>query len=131
MDIFIKSTVGTLIAVILYLVLGKHSKDISTLLTVSVCCMLAAAAIGCLKPVIEFVERLKIISNLDTHMFQLVLRSVGIGLLAEIVSLICSDAGNVAMGKSLQLLAGGVVLWLSLPIFTQLIDLIEDVLKSI
>lgn len=131
MEIFVKSTVGTLVAVILYLILGKQGKDFSTLLTVAVCCMLATAAIVCLSPVIEFIDRLKIISNLDTQMFQIVLRSVGIGLLAEIVSLICSDAGNSAMGKSLQFLAGGVVLWLSLPIFTQLIDLIEDVLNSI
>lgn len=131
MDIFIKSTIGTLIAVILYLILGKQGKDISTLLTVAVCCMLVSAAIECLKPVIDFVERLSVISNLDSQMLQVVLRSVGIGLLAEITSLIYSDAGNAAMGKALQFLAGGVVLWLSLPILTQLIDLIEDVLKSV
>lgn len=131
MEIFLKSTVGSLIAVILYLILGKQNKDLSTLLTVVVCCMLAAAAIECLKPVLDFIERLKIISNIDSQMFQVVLRCVGVGLLAEITSLICSDAGNTALGKSLQFLAGGVVLWLSLPVLTQLIDLIEEVLTSI
>ena len=131
MELFIKSAIGTLVAVILYLILGKQGKDISTLLTVAVCCMLASATIECLKPVIDFIDRLKIISNLDSQMFQIILRSVGIGLLAEITSLICSDAGNAAMGKTLQLLAGGVVLWLSLPVLTQLIDLIEDVLQNI
>lgn len=128
MDIFIKSVAGTFVALILYLILAKHGKDISTLLTAAVCCMLAIAAISYIQPVIAFIERLQQITKLDSEMLQIILRTVGIGLLAEITSLICSDVGNAAMGKSLQLLAGGVVLWLSLPLFTKLIDLIEEIL---
>lgn len=131
MDIFLKSAAGTLVALVLYLILGKQSKDMSVLLSVAVCCMLAAAAMECFSPVVSFMDRLKIISSIDTTMYQTVLRAVGIGLLAEIISLICTDAGNSALGKSLQFLAGGVVLFLSLPILNQLIDLIEDVLGTI
>lgn len=128
MDIFIKSVAGTFVALILYLILSKHGKDISTLLTAAVCCMLATVAISYIQPVIAFIERLQQITKLDSEMLQIILRTVGIGLLAEITSLICSDVGNAALGKSLQLLAGGVVLWLSLPLFTKLIDLIEEIL---
>ena len=128
MDIFIKSVAGTFVALILYLILAKHGKDISTLLTAAVCCMLAIAAISYIQPVIAFIERLQQITKLDSEMLQIILRTVGIGLLAEITSLICSDVGNAALGRSLQLLAGGVVLWLSLPLFTKLIDLIEEIL---
>ena len=131
MDIFIKSVAGTFVALVLYLILAKQGKDISTLLTAAVCCMLATAAIGYIQPVVVFIERVQQITNLEPEMLQIILRTVGIGLLAEITSLICTDAGNAALGKSLQLLAGGAVLWLSLPLFTKLIDLIEEILLAV
>lgn len=131
MDLFLKSVIGTLVSLVLYLVLSKQGKDISTLLTIAVCCLLGAAAFSCIRPVITFLERLSELSGMDLPMFQIVLRTVGIGLLAEFVALICTDAGNSAMAKSLQLLAGIVVLWLSLPVFTRLIELIEEILQPL
>lgn len=128
MDIFLKSVACTLIALIMYLILAKQGKDISVLLTISVCCMLSAAAMQYLEPVITFVNRMQQLSNMDTGALQIVLRTVGIGLLGEIMSLICKDAGNASLAKSLQLMACGTVLWLSIPLFTELIDLIEEIL---
>ncbi len=131
MDIFLKSAACTLVALIMYLILGKQGKDISALLTVAVCCILATAAMRYIEPVVTFIGRLQQLSNLDPAMLQIILRAVGIGLLSEITSLICADAGNAALGKSLQLLAVGVVLWLSMPLFTEIIDLIEEILLVI
>ena len=128
MDIFIKSVAGVLIALIMYLILAKQGKDISVLLTVAVCCMLAVAAIQYMEPVISFVNRLQQLSSMEPAMLQIILRAVGIGLLGEITALICADAGNAALGKSLQMLACGTVLWLSIPLFAELIDLIEEIL---
>lgn len=131
MDTFIKATAGTLVTVIIYLVLSKQGKDLSILLTAAVCCMIAVAALEYIKPVTAFVDRLQNFSNFDTQMLQIILRAVGIGLLTEFTSLICADAGNATLGKTLQLLATGVILWLSLPLFTQLIDTIEGILLVI
>jgi stage III sporulation protein AD len=64
-------------------------------------------------------------------MFQTVLRTVGIGMLAEFTSLLCADAGNNALGKSIQILAGGLILMISLPIMTQLLDMIEQILQPL
>lgn len=131
MDIFIKSAAGTLVALIMYLILAKQGKDISVLLVVAVCCMLATAAMQYMEPVITFLNRMQQLSNLDSAILQIILRAVGIGVLAEITSLVCTDAGNAALGKTLQFLAVGLVLWLSLPLFTELIDLIEEILLVI
>lgn len=131
MDILIKAAGGVLIALVLYLVLSKHGKEVSLLLTVSVCCMVAAAAVNYLKPVIDFFETLQSIGQLDSGLLRIILRAVGIGLLAEITGLICADAGNAALGKTLQLLACAVVLWMSVPLFTNIIALIEEILVSV
>jgi len=128
MDVFLKATAGVLIALILTLILSKQGKDFSLLLTVLVCSVVSAAAINYLTPVVNFFDRLQSIGKLDPDFIKILLRAVGIGLLAEITGLICSDAGNAALGKTLQFLAGAVVLWMSVPLFTSIIDLIEEIL---
>lgn len=131
MDAFIKASGGILIALILYLVLVKQGKDISLLLTLAVCCMVTAVAIGYLKPVVSFITRLQVIGNLDDTMLIIILKAVGIGLLSEIISLVCMDAGNAALGQTLKILAAAVILWLSLPLFHNLIELVEEILVSV
>lgn len=131
MDIFVKTLCGVLIALVLYLVLAKQGKEISLMLTIAVCCMIAVAAVKYFKPVIDFIEKLQTLGQLDTEMVSIVLKSAGIGMLAEITSMICNDAGNAAMGKTLQILTAAVVLWMSVPLFTSLIELIEEILLSI
>lgn len=131
MDIFVKTLCGVLIALVLYLVLAKQGKEISLMLTIAVCCMIAVAAVKYFKPVIDFIEKLQTLGQLDTEMVSIVLKSAGIAMLAEITSMICNDAGNAAMGKTLQILTAAVVLWMSVPLFTSLIELIEEILLSI
>lgn len=131
MDIFIKASAGILIALICYLVLQKQGKDISTLLAVTICTIVAIAALQYITPLIELIDRLEQLGGLNSQMIQILLRSVGIGLIAEISSLICADAGNAAMGKTLQFLGSVVILWLSIPLFNQMIDLIKEILQTI
>lgn len=128
MDIFLKATAGVLIALILTLILSKQGKDFSLLLTILVCTAVSAAAISYLTPVVNFFDRLQRLGKLDPDIVKILLRAVGIGLLAEITGLICSDSGNAALGKTLQFLGGAVVLWMSVPLFTNIIDLIEEIL---
>ena len=131
MDIFLKATCGILITLVLCLVISKQSKDISVLLTVIVCCMVSIAAMQHLQPVITFFEKIQSIGQLDPTFVRIVIRSVGIGLLSEIAGHICLDAGNAALGKTLQILASAVILWMSLPLFTKVIELIEEILVVI
>lgn len=131
MDIFLKAAAGILVALILYLILLKQGKDFSLLLTVTVCAIVIVAAVTYLEPVVALIDTLQDLGQLDENMLHILLRAVGIGLIAEITSLICSDSGNAAMGKTLQLLACTVVLWLSIPLFTEMIDLIREILQVV
>ena len=131
MDIFIKAAAGIFIAVILGLTLAKQGKDISLLLTVLVCCMVVTAAVTYLQPVIAFLERLQTLGNLEQDMFQILLKAVGIGLIAELMTLICNDAGNTSLGKTLQILATAVIVWLSIPMLDALLELIDGILGAV
>lgn len=131
MNVFLKVIAGVLIALILGIVLEKPGKDLALLLVLVACTMVLIAAINYLQPVMEFVQRLQSIGKLDPEILEILTKVVGIGLIAEITALICTDAGNGALGKTLQILAAAVILWLSIPILNQLLSLIETILGEI
>jgi len=131
MELFWKAIAGTLLAVILCLTLSKQERDISVLLTLAVCCMGAAIALSYLKPVLQFLRELENLGNLEENMLGILLKVAGIGLVCDITSLICCDAGNGALGKMLQLLGSAAILYVSLPIFTAMLNLIQKILGEL
>lgn len=131
MEKFIKVAAGVLVALVLYLILNKQGKDFAVLISLGVCCMVVSAVLAFFRPLITFIEKLEQLGNFDSDILQILLKSVGIGILTEIVSLICADAGNASMGKSLQILASVVILWLSIPLFSDLMDMIQEILVAL
>lgn len=127
---YLRWTAVVLIGVILSLVLGKQSKDMSLLLTLAVCVMVSMAAVGFLEPVMELLRRLRRLGNLDSQAVSILLKCAGIGVLSELVGLLCADAGENTLGKSLQILSNAAILWLSLPLFQQILTMIEGVLAQ-
>lgn len=122
---------AVLLTVILGLVLGKQGKEVGLLLTLAVCCMVGALAISYLSPVVDFVRQLQAVGQLDSDILEILLKVVGIGLVAEIAGLICSDAGNAALGKTLQMLSAAVILWLSIPLLQELLELLQQILGEV
>lgn len=131
MDLFLKTAAAALITAILTLVLNKQAKDFSLLLTMAGCAMAGMIVLHFLDPVLEFVGTLQQLGDLNGDMLQILLKAVGVGLLSEITAMICKDAGNESLGKTLQLLGAGVILWLSVPIFQMLLELMQKILGGI
>jgi stage III sporulation protein AD len=131
MDSFWQWIAGAMLTVVLGISLSKQGKDISLVLTMVVCCMVLMAATAYLKPVMEFIQRLQTIGNLDDGYGQILLKSVGIGLVTEIAILICNDSGNSALGKSLQIAGIILVLFLSLPLMESLLELLERIMGTV
>ena len=119
-----------LIGLVLSLVVGRQSKDMSLLLTLAVCILACLGAMEFLEPVADFLRQLQRLGNLDGEAVGILLKSAGIGLLSELAGLLCADAEENAMGKAMQLLSSAAILWLSLPLFQQILTLIEGVLAQ-
>ena len=120
-----------MLTVVLGIALGKQSKEIALVLSMAVCAMVLMAAATYLQPVMAFIKRLQELGQLDSRYGQILLKSVGIGLVTELAVLICNDAGNSALGKALQISATVVVLWLSLPLMEALLNLIESIMGAV
>lgn len=131
MGLFWKVTAACLVAVVLGLTLNKQGKDFSVILTMAVCCMAAAIALSYLEPVLDFLWELEKLANLQGGLLGTLLKAVGISLVAELASTVCTDGGNASLGKQLQMLACAVILYVSLPVFRSLLSLIREILGEI
>lgn len=131
MDIFIKASSLALIVSVLYQMVSGRSKEIGTLLLILGSCVVLITAVSYIEPVFGFIRKLQSLGNLNNEMLEILLKSAGIGLLAEISILVCNDMGNASMGKTLQILATAVILWLSLPMLNSLLDLLGNLLGEV
>ena len=131
MGMFIRAFGAIMIAGIMTVTLSKGQKELSLLLTIGVCCMVMLAGLEYLSPVVAFIHRLEALCYGENGWIEILLKSVGIGLVAEIASLICSDAGNGSLGKSLQFIASAVIIYMSIPVLNGLMDLIQEILGEI
>jgi stage III sporulation protein AD len=131
MELYIKAIVGALIALLLCLTLGSRGKEMSLLLALLVCAMVVTVGMSYLGAVIKFFTRLQETIGLDNDLLGILLKAVGVGLIGEIAGMICADAGQAALSKAVQILTAAVILWIALPLYTQMLDIIEDLLTGI
>ena len=131
MELLLKSILCGIITVILTLVIPSDRKEVKILLGVVGCCVVAAAAASYLQPLVEFVRRVEKMGNLNSQLIDILWKVVGVGILSEIVSLICKDMGNGSLAKMMQFISAASIFWLTIPLFQEFIDLIENVLERL
>ena len=131
MEWFWQAAAGVMVAVVLWIVLSQRGKDYALILSIGACCLALLVMGRYLEPVLDFADHLQQVGNLQNEWLTILLKAVGIGLVVEIGGLICTDAGNAALGKTLQILGTVAILWLSLPLLTGLMELLEQVLGEV
>ena len=128
METYFKITSGIVISVILCLLIPKEKKDISVLLCIAVCCMALAGISVYIEPLIELFVRLTTLGNLPEELVQILLKTIGIGLVSQLASVVCIDAGNQSLSKAMQIITSAVILWLCIPLLERMLVIIENVL---
>ena len=131
MDLFIKAAALVILCTILYLILSNHRKDIGVLLTITVVCILGSVALSYLEHVFDFFDRLSVTTGFDKQLLQILLKTAGISILTDFCVMICTDAGNSTLAKAFQLLSAAIVLWISLPLFQNLLELVTKLLGNV
>lgn len=128
---FIQTAASAMIGIILILTIRGKNGEIALLLSIACCCIALYGVVQILTPVREFIEALMITSQIDTDLIKNLMKILGIGLIGEITSSVCADSGNTAIGKTVQLAATAMILYLSLPLFTALLELVERIMGNL
>lgn len=127
MTVLIQAIAGALIAAILIAMLQKQSKDMAMLLSIAVCAMILVIAASYLRPVVELVNNLRDTAGIDDELVSVALKAVAVALLTQFTALICTDAGNSALAKTVELLGAAAILWLAIPLMNALLELIQKI----
>ena len=131
MSEFWKTTSIVLLTVILGLAVGKTERDISAVLSLVAACIAAGVAVTIQEPVLDYLWELQRLYDLPEGLVSVLLKAVGIALVAELSSAVCTDAGNALLGRMLQILGGAVVLSLSVPMFRTLMTIIKEMIGGL
>ena len=131
MDAFLQAVACVMIAVILWIVLSKHGKEYALLLSLGACTLILLMMLRFMEPIVELLGQLQALGDIQPEWLKVMLKAVGIGLITEMGSLICSDTGNAALGKTLHILGTVAVLWLSIPLINSVIGLLQKILGDI
>lgn len=67
-------------------------------------------------------------TNINSEMFTILLKIVGVGYITEISANICADSGNNAIASKVQLAGKLVIFVLAIPIITNLVEMITELL---
>ena len=70
-------------------------------------------------------------ADLQQGMLYALLKVFGIGMSGEIAASVCADAGNTSLVKGIRFLSNAAILYLSIPIFSSLMDLIRQILSEV
>lgn len=120
-----------LIAVIFSVQLNHQHKEMGLLLIVCTTALVVIAALNFLEPVLELIRRLERMGEIREDYLRIMIKSMGLGLTGEIAVMICTDAGSASLGKAVQFLTSCGILILSLPMFTELTEMIGSILGEI
>ena len=120
-----------MITAVLSLTLGKQEKDLSLILAITASVMAVSAAFRLMEPVFEFLRKLEQLGDLQSGVLGILLKITGVGITAEVSSLILTDSGNTSLAKGVHLISSALIVSLSLPILETLLELIQSVLGGL
>jgi stage III sporulation protein AD len=131
MEEFCKAAGVVLLTLIICTLLSSRDKSFAAVLLMGVSSMVLLLGFRMFSPVMDFLRQLEAIAGLQSDVMKILLKVTGIGILTEITVLLCTESGNGSLGQSLRTLSTAVILWMSLPVFQALLDLIRQILEGI
>lgn len=103
------------------------SKEITALITFATCTVILLYIIKMAVPAIEYIKN--ITEKISFNGMDIIVKSVGIGLITQFVSDIASDFNNKALATQM-IFAGRVsILMLSIPMFMEVFKIIERLIN--
>lgn len=127
MDLF--KIIGVGLATVLTALIVKQAKpEIAVVISISGGIIMVLMLVESLTSIISIFSSLINKSGLSSGIFQNVLKIIGIGYITEFSANMCQDAGSTSVANKILLAGKILILLTALPIITNLIDIISEIL---
>jgi len=117
-----------LIASIAILVVKQIKPEVAMVITIASSLIILLLLVEMLASVTQIFDILVLKTGIDKDLFSSILKIIGIGYITEFSANICVDSGSSSIGDKILLAGKVVILVLSLPIITSLINIIVEIM---
>ncbi|MBQ6877851.1 MAG: hypothetical protein IJO22_05570 [Oscillospiraceae bacterium] len=85
--------------------------------------------VSCLDRTVDYIVDIISVSGIDHKKFMILFQSIGIIILSEISAEICSDCGQGSVSSKIILAGKAIVLMNAMPLYSEIIDIIKNLLN--
>ena len=114
-------------AVLITTIRGKTA-PMATLLSLSCICVLFFCVVELLVPILSFAQVLRDMTQIENEYTIILLKTAGIGLLTQIASTVCTDAGEGSVAKVVEFCGSVATVYVSLPLFSVVLPMTTELL---
>lgn len=108
--------------------LKEHKPEFKIYISIAVGIIIFIIAADKLKDFIYLINRLSQKVNINQNFIQILLKITGISILTEFAVSICKDSGETSIASKIDLGGKIIILSMSVPIITSLLDVLLDLL---
>ncbi|MDO5555769.1 MAG: stage III sporulation protein AD [Clostridia bacterium] len=127
MDIIKIIGVG-LIALIIIIILKQYKPEFTVYVSIIAGTIILFMVIGRLEALINLLSNLTTRTGIESEFLKILLKITGIAILTEFAVSICKDSGETAIANKIDLGGKIIIISISIPIITALLELIIQVL---
>ena len=117
-----------LLVCVISLVLKQYRPDLAMLVSVVGGIVVIMLIVSQFTSIFLWVDQIASKTGTNKQVFGPIVKIIGIGYVAEFAASVCEDSGNKAMSNKIVLAAKIVILVLSMPVLSSLVDIIVGVL---
>ena len=121
MEIVLKAAAASVAAAILSLVVKKTNPELSLVLGIAVCALVAGLALRTFSEIKDTLKLVELGTGFSSSYAAPILKCVGIAMASRIGGDVCRDAGQSAAASSLETCGAICALYVSLPLLKELL----------
>ncbi len=116
------------VTAVLCVLIREKAKPLSLGLSLLACVGMLLLGLKFLSPLLSMLEQLQTLSGLRDSVTAPLFKVVGIGILTQISSGVCQDAGEGALSKTVELAGSFLAIYASLPLLSAVLELLQELL---
>lgn len=119
-----------LIALIIIILLKQYKKEFAVYISLLAGVLILLLVMDKFEGIIDLIRSIANESSINTEFISLILKITGIAFLAEFAVSICNDSGETAIANKIEIGSKIIIISMSIPIFSSLLELILKILPS-
>lgn len=130
MDIIFKIIGIALITVVAALIVKPVRNDFAMLITLVGGVIILALLLSSISSALTLITGIANKTGVNSGLLSIVFKIIGVGYLTEFSASICADAGSASLGDKVLLGGKIVILVMSLPIITNILNIVMELLPT-